>query len=378
MIKARWSVLWLAVMSSSIALCSNIDTIDTHPVFYERGTDGTVRFFYDDHYYLVDKHCEFKAIERVSSYDFQQQMFVGGFTDFDSQGKVILEGYYENGRKQGDFRAYHPNGQLKWQVSYSNGVAQGILSFFYPDGKPLLQVSHTGGGARILNFWDRQGRQRVTDGEGRYEFSVLADGYNEFGYIRYNRKGKVVDGYPHGNWSIEYIFDDGKKRNAGYELYHKGRFIQGYEAYTDEPFSDTSRYGILPIDFSNGAEAMIAKGCTIDEYTGFTEFLAVHLSEWFSPDQLSEEAAGPFPIEFLIQVRRNGEPRNIDIKATFDNKQYADLLYEALRGITYWIPSYAAGEYIDDTFSVTMEAFLDLRYRKMQFYNIAIRRAGGI
>src|SRR3546814_10387452 len=89
---------------------------------------------------------------------------------------------------------------------------------------------------RIPNFWDRRGRQRVTDGDGRYEFSVAADSYNEFGYTRYIRKGRVVDGRPHGNWTIEYLFGDGKEKSAGYEYYNKGRFVQGYEAYTDEEF----------------------------------------------------------------------------------------------------------------------------------------------
>src|SRR3546814_10732483 len=70
---------------------------------------------------------------------------------------------------------------------------------------------------RILNFWDRRGRQRVTDGDGRYEFSVAADSYNEFGYKRYIRTGRVVDGRPHGNWIIEFLFGDGKEKSAGYE-----------------------------------------------------------------------------------------------------------------------------------------------------------------
>src|SRR5690606_36586088 len=169
---------------------------------------------------------------------------------------------------------------------------------------------------RILNFWDKRGRQRVTNGKGRYEFSVIADGYNEFGYIRYNRKGKVVDGHPQGTWAIEYVFADGKKRKAGYEFYDKGRFVQGYEAYTDEAFFDMPRYQLVPVDFSNGAEAMIAKGCTIDEYTGFTGFLAEYLSEWF--DGPLDEMPDPVKIEFTVTVKDNGTPRGVEMNTTFD------------------------------------------------------------
>src|SRR5690606_19636939 len=269
-IMIRWLISGLLMVASSLALYAQTDTAANMPQCYERGANDLIRLFYDDHYYLVDKDCEFRASERVGRYDFQQQLFIGEFADFDNQGRKILEGHYIDGKKQGDFKAYHPNGQLKWQLTYSNGAPVGSLHLFYPDGKPLLEVSYADDGMRILNFWDKRGRQRVTDGKGRYEFSVIADGYNEFGYIRYNRKGKVVDGRPHGTWTIEYVFDDGKEMNAGYEFYNKGQFVQGYEAYTDETFFDTPRYHLVPVDFSNGSEAMIVKGCTIDEYNGST------------------------------------------------------------------------------------------------------------
>ncbi|MFB2121133.1 hypothetical protein [Parapedobacter sp. 2B3] len=373
----QWLVIVFVIMVAPwSALYGSVDTTTNAPVFYERGPEDIIRFFYDDHYFLVDKHCEFKAIERVGRYDFQLQVFNGEFTDFDNQGRVALEGAYSDGRKHGDFTAYHPNGQVKWQGSFAEGSRVGSFNFFYPDGKRLLEVAYTNEGIRIVNFWDRRGRQRVTDGKGKYDFSVVADGYNEFGYIRYNRRGRVLDGYPHGSWSIEYLFDDGKGRNAGYEYYNKGRFVQGYEAYTEEEFFGAPRYGLLPLDFSNRAEAMIIKSCTIDDYTGFTGFLAEHLSAWF--DGALDDMPDPTKIEFTVTVQPSGVPSGIAMKATFDNKRYADLLLEALNGLGYWLPSYAEGQYIQDTLTVTMEAFPDLRDQKIRFYDVTIRREKGI
>ena len=373
----HWLALGFFMMISSTALHGQVDTASNIPVFYERGAGDTIRLFYDDHYYLVDRHCEFKAIERVGGYDFQRQVFMGEFADFDNYGRKILEGRYVDGKKQGDFKAYHPNGRLKWQLAYSNGVPVGSLNLFYPDGKPLLEVSYTdeGQSMRILNFWDKRGRQRVTDGKGRYEFSVIADGYNEFGYIRYNRKGKVVDGRPQGNWTIEYVFADGKERNAGYEFYNKGQFVQGYEAYTDETFFDAPRYHLVPIDFSNGSEAMVVKGCTIDEHTGFTVFLAEYLSDWF--DGAVDELPDPVEIEFTVTVKETGEPRGIEMKTTFDTKPYASLLLEALNGMGYWLPSYSGNEYIEDKLNVTMAAFPDARDQKIRFFDVNIQRENG-
>lgn len=372
----RWLVIAFITLLPSVALCSTVDTIKNNSIFYEQESGDIVRFFYDDHYYLVDRNCEFKAIERVGRYDFQRQIFIGAIADFDNHGRLILEGSYVDGRKHGDFRAYHPNGRLKWQASYVQGVPQGTFNFYYPDGKPLLEITYTGEGARILNFWDRRGRQRVTDGDGRYEFAVIADGYNEFGYIRYTRKGKVVDGYPHGNWTIEYLFGDGKEKRAGYEYYNRGRFVQGYEAYTGEEFSDAPRYDLLPVDFSTRADAMVAKPCTIDDYTGFTGFLAEYLSEWF--EGALDGPIDPVKITFTLTVKTTGQPRAINMKSSFPTKRYADLLREALNGVGYWLPSYADGQYIEDTLTVTMEAFPDVRYQKMRFYEVTIKREKGI
>src|SRR5690554_3978617 len=124
-----WLVVGFIVMLPAMAICHKADTAANTPVFYGRISGETVRFFYDDHYYLVDKECEFKAIERVGRYDFQQQVFIGGFADFDNHGRLILEGNYVDGRKEGNFKAYHPNGQLKWQTSYVQGDPRGPLNF---------------------------------------------------------------------------------------------------------------------------------------------------------------------------------------------------------------------------------------------------------
>lgn len=370
-----WLIIGFFAFPPLVAFSNITDTTSSPPVFYERMSGETVRFFYDDHYFLVDKNCEFRAIERVGRYDFQHQVFIGEFADFDKHGRLVLEGNYVQGRKQGDFKAYHPNGQLKWQVAYLQGSPKGLLRFFYPDGKPLLEIAYTGEGVRILNFWDRRGRQRVTNGNGRYEFSVVADGYNEFGYTRYTRKGKVVDGNPHGNWAIKYMFDDGKEKNAGYEYYNKGRFVQGYEAYTDEEFFDAPRYSLLPVHFSLRAEAMVAKGCTIDDYTGFTGFLAEYLSGWF--EGALDEPIEPVKIEFSVTVKKTGEPRAIKMESSFDKKRYADLLFEALDGIGYWLPSYATDKFIEDKLTVTMEAFPDAVDHGVGFHDVTIKREKG-
>lgn len=351
------------------------DTAAHAPVFYESALRGQTRFFYDDHYFLADKTCPFKAIERVGTYDFRERMFTGPVIDFNLAGRVILRGNYRNGEKEGTFTAYHSNGQVKWEGAYAHDAPQGTWKYFYPDGKPLLEVKYGDEGVTIIHFWDRRGRQRVTDGKGTYEFAIEADGYNEYGYVRYNRKGKVVDGKPDGVWIIEYVFGDGKKEGAGHEVYEQGRFVRGYESYTDESFFDAPRYGVLPIAFFPRGEALISKECSIDEYSGFTGYLSNHLEEWFEGE--ADEPIDPQSIRFTVEVDRNGEPGRIVIDSTFSRKRYADLLLEGVRNIGFWFPSFTDGTFINDTLTVTMEAFPDVIGNNVRFFDVKIRREKG-
>lgn len=367
----RTPLLLYLLICTSTAAAQSIDTA-SQPVYYEAAPEGAIRFYYDDRYYLADKSCPFKAIERVGQYDAANQVFAGEFVDFDNRGRAVLRGQYQRGEKDGRFSAYHANGQLKWTVNFLQGTPQGMWVYYYPDGKPLLEVEYTHQGAYIRNFWDARGRQRVTDGNGRYEFEVEADGYNPYGYIRYNRRGRVVDGRPHGNWIIEYVFDDGKKTGAGHEHYQNGLFVRGYEAFTDEEFSDAPRYHLLPAEVFDRAVLMVSKACTIDEYSGFTIFLEKYLEKWFE-NGISETMTAQ-PIEFRITVDRHGESRQIEPVRTFSEKRDAAALLTAFHGINFWFPSYADDGYIEDILTVTADAFPDPAEQRLQVFNIRIER----
>lgn len=367
-------MIYLLLTAAMAATAMPADTVD-QPTYYERAPDGTVRFFYDDHYYLADKFCPFKAIERVGKFDFRQQRFVGKFVDFNNQGRAILRGQYVDGKKEGTFTAYHPNGRLKWEVTFADNVPRGIWAYFYPDGKPLLEVEYGAAGTTIRNFWDARGRHRVAEGNGRYEFEVEADGYNEYGYVRYNRRGKVVNGRPDGNWIIEYVFEDGEKTGAGHEYYEDGRFVRGYEAFTDELFEDAPRYLLVPFDVFDRAPLMISKACTIDEYSGFTVFLAERLESWF--ENGLNGPVEPQSIEFRISVDKNGTPEKIEPVRTFPDRRAASALLAALYAIDFWFPSYADGQYIDDTLTLTADATPDATDQKLRFFNIRISRQNG-
>src|SRR5690606_39698877 len=106
----------------------------------EKAPMGLVRFYFDDYYYLVDKDCAFKSIERVSQCLVDKNVFHGDFRDFDRNGTVVLSGHHDEGIKQGLFKAFHSSGTLKWEVMYENGSPTGDWKYYYPDGKPMLKI----------------------------------------------------------------------------------------------------------------------------------------------------------------------------------------------------------------------------------------------
>lgn len=351
-----------------------VDTLYT-PTYYERMSDDKLLFYYDDHYYLADKHCQFKAIEREAKYDFQAHVFDGEFSDYNNLGQVILQGNYSRGKKDGIFKAFHSNGQLKWEVMYEQDMPVGLWKYYYPDGLPFLEVEYGEDGGSILTYWDAKRRRRVEKGTGRFEATIKADGYNEFGYRYYQRKGRVVGGKPHGVWDIAYVFEDNKKRNAGFEQFVNGKFSRGYESYYDEWYIDGGRYGLIPVDPFVRAELMISKRCTIDEYSGFITYLSEHLEKNFTD---FDEEIDVQEIEFTIIVAKNGEAKRIEAVKTFPQKSHANRLLIAFGNVLFWFPSFDEGEYIEDKLTVTAEVFPDLRGNKVRFFDVKIQREKGI
>ncbi len=239
-------------------------------IYRESLNNGYTRFFYDDNYYLVDKDCEFKAIERVSQYDTISFKFNGEFKDFLPSGRLILHGAYKNGLKHGIYKAYHLNGQLKWETNYVDGKESGEWKYYYPDGKPLLVLSLAEDGFKILSFWDKNGKQNVIDGNGQYEMTFPVKGFTDHGFTAYRRHGKVVDGKPDGIWYINFITNPKKntEENIFREIFENGEriSISRNTDYVDYfiPYDD---FLLVPSEFFSRAEHFIVHPCTFDEYS---------------------------------------------------------------------------------------------------------------
>lgn len=340
-------------------------------LYFERLQDSLIRFYLDQNYFLTDKNCEFKSIERVAGFRRETNRFHGDFTDFDTYGQVILKGHYVDGQKEGRFTAYHPNNRIKWEVTFANNQPIGHWNYYYPDGKPMLSVSHEEPTPKIVSMWDRRGRLQVRNGSGRYEFRNPIDGFSEYGFTFYRTKGRLRDGQPVGLWNIYYENDEmSEAYQVAEEFYRNGKLEEGYHFFKDTEYKDTAFF-ILPYDNFYRAEALLSKECNFDEFSGFTLFLSASFNAYFARLHFPNEKTADF--SYSIKIKDDGTP---DGKPTFSkslSKPIQEILERVLVEIDFYVPSFKGGEYIADTLTISGETVIGPE-GEVDFHRVKIER----
>ncbi|WDF68875.1 hypothetical protein PQ465_00515 [Sphingobacterium oryzagri] len=318
---------------------------------FEKASEGLVRFYYDDHYYLVDKDCDFKSIERLSQFIVAKNAFHGEFKDFDRNGTLILTGYYNQGVKEGVFKAYHPNKALKWEVTFAANRPIGDWKYYYPDGKPMLVVNFEDGSGKINAFWDRLGRERVVAGEGSYEFKMPFEYYNEYGYPFFERKGRIKNGLPYGYWTTNMVDEKNKKALFTEEVYNKlGVLTEGYNLFLDAQY--TVPLTIVPSQPFLMSEKLLFKQCSFDDYSGFNAYLSEKLNSAFMTNPSFQHTEDEFA--YRVAIDKNGEPETITLSEPLKTSTLNRYLERVLQDIPYYFPSLnQAGEPIADDLTVS-------------------------
>ncbi len=359
----RWFIIIISInlfavtfdLSAQQADSSTISQVSSKSTYYERSDDGMIHFYYDDGYYLVDKDCEYFAFERIGNYR-SKVGFIGPFADYDQDGRLILEGQYVNGQKDSLFTAYFANGVIQWQASFENNEPRGLWRFNYPDGKPLMELLYGENDVKLKNFWDERGRQRVTNGNGKYDFATKVRGFNEYGYQYIEYKGSVQNGIPKGMWTINYVFADGSRSEAAYEYYDSKQNLRyGYDLWEDERYG-TSRIQVGPQVYIGRADAMMAKDCSVDEHEDFPLFIALRLEKALSRFDFSQYGIQDITVD--LDVKKQGEADNVEVVQGYENiDEVRGLLERILIGIPYWIPSFDTDQevFIDDQLKIHLQ-----------------------
>lgn len=359
-----------------LLLCSSVFARNTDSLrYYEPLDDGSYRFYFDDRYFLTDRDCQFVAIERDAGYNAATRSFDGPFVDYDTSHRVLLTGNYIDGKKSGLFQAFHTTGHLKWQVRYENDMPTGTWSYCYPDGRPLYVVEYGNDGFFIRDFWDTRGRHRVSNGKGRLEVTLKLYRYQEHGYPFVRRRGRVANGKPHGTWSTQFIADKGASMDGGFEYFSRGRFVRGLNTYTEEWYSDSARLPFLPVEPFIRAELLVGIPCSIDAYSGFLTYLKEHMENYFIGFGQNLE---PQRIEYHIELDKSGSPNKVSVVKSLPSETLENELTQALNDVPFWYPSYADGDYVNDTLVIQADVLADTKEQKLRFFDVTITRQKGL
>lgn len=333
----------------SLSLAAQAPT--AKPVYFEKAAEGFVRFYFDKNYFLVDKDCPFKSIERVSKINVATNTFEGEFKDFDYNGRVLLTGNYTAGAKDGVFRSFHANGALKWEITFKNNLAVGEAKYFYPDGKPMLRLGFTENSYRILDFWDQRTRHRVVDGNGQYEFKMPFDLYNEYGYPFFERKGKIKDGLPEGYWTTNLLDDKNKRVLFTEEQYaENGALVDAYNLFEDKDYK--TPITLIPAEHFLYAENLTYKTCSFDDFSGFYQYLTDKFDQQFQG--LAEKQVATQSFEYQVRLNKSGTPLNSQVTKGLLDKKANSYLESVIRTIPYYFPSMdSQGKPIEDLLTVS-------------------------
>jgi len=345
-------IIYILLLFSSFC-CQSIQAQDGKPVFYEKLDQGLIRFYFDKYYYLAAKDCEFKSIERVSKFDFTKQIFEGEFRDFAPNGNRILVGNYKDGKKEGVFQAFHPNGVLKWEINFKDNYPVGDCKYYYPDGKPLLTVAYGDYGYFIKDYWDNRGKQEIVGGEGNYEFAIPFEGFTEFGYDFYLRKGKVKGGKPQGNWNT-YFYNVGQQPiYAMTQRFVDGKIVATYDDNGELPSEDFQALSVLPYDYFIRAERLNSKSCSFDDFSNFYAFLAKRFTDRINKSGL--EVATQLNFSYEVEVKKTGlaNLRSLKLNVDSNNENDHTILNRIAKSVDFYFPTYKQDQPQDDTIKVS-------------------------
>ena len=163
---------------------------------------------------------DYKYIRVVENYKNQPDLFI--FSEYYKSGKIKMKAISTNKDKpyfEGPQLEYHENGKTKKESNYAKNKLNGKQIEWYENGEKAVEKivqwdSKTRAyNEEIKNFWDKNGQQTVTDGNGVYEYTTS----------ELYEKGPIVNGEKNGVWEGK-IF----KENYSYsEIYNNGKFVSG-------------------------------------------------------------------------------------------------------------------------------------------------------
>jgi TonB family protein len=179
---------------------------------------SSYRFYYNKNWVLTRQDSAFYL--RICDFDTLLSAFDGTVKDFTNSGKLVMEGKYVHGVKNGAFAFYYPNGQIESTGVFSNNNRDGVWKYFYENGVAKQEIRFADNYPRVLFYNDSSGTKLLENGNGKWKIE-----YEQFLFPhKIIVEGQFKDGERTGVWVCrlsngEYFYK---------ERYNKGQFKSGY------------------------------------------------------------------------------------------------------------------------------------------------------
>lgn len=228
----------------------------------------------------------YKEGEFVVFYENGNKKSVSNYTKGKKTGKETQ--WYVNGNKKSDFnyinskldgqiQQFHENGIIKSFSNYTNGLPIGKETRWYENGNKkqegeyILNDKKNKSEYKINDFWDSNGIQKITDGNGDYE----ERDDKSFG------SGKIKEGIKDGVWQGWII----NVTNKYTETYANGQFISG-----------------TILDKNNIESAYTVLEKKPEPKFGMADFYKYFAQNYKIPNNLPKGTSGKIYLRFVIDI----------------------------------------------------------------------------
>lgn len=295
----------------------------------------------DDHDNLVIFfNCQGRIVERscaefyrTGKMDCTDLSLAGPVKDYYTNDTLAFEAFLENSLLNGPALFYHRNGKVMAKGRYSENNRAGVWTYFYDNGNPEKIINFVRGYPLIVAYHQRNGKQSVVQGNGRYKNKFLL-GSN---CSPYEISGRVVEGMLHGKWKI---YSDFNHQKVATEFYDHGKFIKRKskgEVYTGQPMIRI--HGFSPNEsllWTENIAGCISGNFQALKYRGediharfYTEAL----------DSLHSIVSDTIRNQWLIagiQLGRNNIVHTVKIKSSIGDKDTEDKIRQILKSMVHF------------------------------------------
>ncbi len=149
--------------------------------------------------------------------------YTGPFKDYTYDNRLVTEGIYAKGRKNGLFTFYYPNGVVQCAGKYEQDSLLGVWRWNYADGKERASIYFPGieQEFKFITYKDDAGNSLLENGKGNFVWETLPFDAT----IKQVVHGSFDAGIRVGEW--KYTSPDTKRRSDLYEFYDNGKLGTG-------------------------------------------------------------------------------------------------------------------------------------------------------